>query len=65
MSKFFMFALAILVATAPEFAAAFGDVDNAMCTIANALGGGTARALGTLAIIFLGIGAFLDRKSVV
>jgi len=61
MSKFFMFALAILVATAPEFASAFTGVDSSMCTIANALSGTTARALGTLAIIFLGIGAFFGK----
>ena len=62
----FFFLLAILVVLLPEFALASGledTVGSGLCRIVGALQGGVGRGIATLAIIFLGIGAFFGKVS--
>ncbi len=64
----FAFALATLAVLLPDLAAAQGNptgldatIGVAVCELANAVTGRAGRGLATLAIIFLGIGAFFGK----
>ena len=61
-----VFALAVLVTIVPEIAAAGGTglektVGSGLCRIVGALRGGVGRGIATLAVLFLGIGAFFGK----
>lgn len=65
--KFFLAALflSLSVVMAPTPAAAggndFGGVGNNLCTIVRAITGRIGRAIATIAVIFLGFGAFFGK----
>ncbi len=61
---FFTFALAALIALAPEMAAAGGapaTFGQTICNVVKLITDDVGKALATLAIIFLGIGAFFGK----
>jgi type IV secretory pathway VirB2 component (pilin) len=57
----FVFALLALVAITPDMASALAGLENGICTVVSALTGKIGRAIATVAIVFLGIGAFFGK----
>ena len=62
---FWAFALAALVTALPELALAqvddIGNLGSSICRIVQALQGNIGRGIATIAVIFLGIGAFFGK----
>ncbi len=56
-----VFALLALVALTPDMASALGNLTGGVCSIVNVLTGKAGRAVATVGIIFLGIGAFFGK----
>lgn len=56
-----VFALLALVALTPDMASALTGLETGVCTIVNVLTGKVGRAVATVGIIFLGIGAFFGK----
>lgn len=56
-----VFALLALVVLTPDMASALTGLQNGVCTIVNVLTGKIGRAVATVGIIFLGIGAFFGK----
>ncbi len=63
---FWAFALATLTTALPELALAqvtddLGGIGSSICRIVNALQGNIGKGIATIAVIFLGIGAFFGK----
>ena len=59
-----VFCLALVATIVPDFVmAASTAVDNTMCKIVNVMTGRVGQAIGSIAVVFLGIGLFMGKMS--